>query len=364
MTTAQETTPTIGDANLLAGRIQALTAVGAGQDPAHGDTDDDQTGGARPFAELPSQRAARVGDVAGEFAAIRVSYAPQNRLVGCLHEGLHTAISIRERRAATGQRIPMNVMRTIAEMGVGKTWAAEKLVEICRPADPDDPSRPVLLVTLDTSGKQISLPRGILQELKVRGWNLGNDPEVLWARAIDAMGDHGVQLLIFDEINRAARRPTIGPVIGGDLMDLLIEGDVGVAFLGTEEALSIFNRCPPLKDRMKTPAVMKALDWLIDADKETFKDFLGRMDQAFLDRGLTTALAGLDDEAIAKPLWDVCLGRLRPLCLLLEEAVTSLHRGGGGAGILTADILAQAVEDHSIFNETVNYNPFTEEKPE
>lgn len=313
--------------------------------------------------ERPSERSARVGDVAGEFASIRVSYPPQNQLVAALDEARHTAVAIRERRAATGQRIPMNVMRTIAQIGVGKTWGAEKLRDLCNPTDPDDDSRPVLLVTLDTSGAQVSLPRGILKELGKRGWNHGNDAALLWTRAIAAMREHGVELLIVDEINRVARRPTIGPVIGGDIMDLLVNGDVGVAFMGTEEALKVFNRCQPLKDRMKAPVVMKALDWLIPEERRTFEDFLAKIDMAIVDRGLATAPAGLAEEAIAKPLWQVCRGRLRPLCLLLEEAVTAMHRQCGGPAVLTVEILAQAIEDHSIPNEVVGYNPFTEEMP-
>lgn len=314
-------------------------------------------------AERPSERSARVGDIAGIFASIRVSYPPQNLLVGALDEARHTALSIRERRAMTGQRIPMNVMRTIAHMGVGKTWGAEKLRDLCEPVDPEDTRRPVLLVTLDTSGKQTSLPQGILKELKVRGWNHGSDPVLLWARAIAEMKDHGVELLIIDEIDRAARRPSVGPVIGGDIMDLLINGDVGVAFMGTEEALQVFNRCQPLKDRMKAPVVMKALDWLIPDEQKTFADFLAKMDKAIVKHGLAPKLAGLGEDHFAKPLWEVCRGRLRPLCLLLEEAVTALHRKQGGAGVLTIQIIAQAVEDHSIPNEHVGYNPFTEEKP-
>lgn len=318
--------------------------------------------GALP-AERPSERSARVGDIAGIFASIRVSYPPQNELVAALDEARHTALSIRDRRAATGQRIPMNVMRTIAHMGVGKTWGAEKLRDLCDPVDPEDTRRPVLLVTLDTSGKQTSLPQGILKELKVRGWNHGSDPALLWARAIAEMQDHGVELLIIDEINRAARRPSVGPVIGGDIMDLLVNGDVGVAFMGTEEALQVFNRCQALKDRMKAPVVMKALDWLIPDERKTFADFLTKMDKAIVEHGLAGKLAGLGEDHFAEPLWEVCRGRLRPLCLLLEEAVTALHRKQGGAGVLTTLILAQAVEDHSIPNDHVEYNPFTEEKP-
>lgn len=314
-------------------------------------------------AAAASARSARVADAAGRFATIRVSYGPQNLLVASLDELRMTALSIRENRVSTGRRIPMPAMRTIAELGVGKTWAAEKLVGRCAVTDADDKRRPVLLVELDTSGKQVSLPRGVLRTLSKRGWNIGNDPEVLWTRAIDAMKEFGVEIVIFDEINRAARRPSIGPVIGGDIMDLLVNGDVAVAFLGTEEADKVFDRCPPLKDRMKASAIMKALDWLLD-EKETFITFLSRMDAALAANRLTDGISGIDDERIAKPLWDVSRGRLRPLCLLLEEAVTAIHReGGDGPRILTPYILAQAVEDLSLPAGVVDYNPFTEEKP-
>lgn len=314
--------------------------------------------------ERPSERSARVGDVAGKFSAIRVSFPPQNLLVAALDEARLTALAIRQQREATGKRIPMPVLRTIAEVGVGKTWAAEKLVELCEPTDPEDRRRPVIQITLDTTGKQVSLPRGILRKLGKRGWSHGNDPEVLWDRAIDAMREFQVELVIFDETNRLARRPTIGPVIGGDIMDLLVRGDAAVAFLGSQEANKVFDRCPALKDRMKAPVRMKALDWLVVDEKKYFINFLGKMDTAFKETGLTDTVSRLASESVAKPLWDVCRGRLRPLCLLLEEAITALHRSNDRALVITPNVLAQAVEDHSILNEIVNYNPFTEEKPE
>ena len=152
--------------------------------------------------------------------------------------------------------------------------------------------------------------------------------------------------------------------VEGAMNAVLVKGDAAVAFLGTEEANKVFDRCPALKDRLKSPVVMKALDWLVDDEKATFIDFLEKMDAELKEHGLTRAPSGLGAEAMAKPLWDVCRGRLRPLCLLLEEAVTALHRANDGTVCLTPEILAQAVEDHSIPNGVVNYNPFTEEKPE
>lgn len=318
-------------------------------------------------AERPSDRSARVAGSFASFAAIRVSYAPQNELIAALDETRMTALGIRKQRLLTGRQMPMPVMRTIAEMGVGKTWAAEKLEELHRSNDPDDKRRPVLVAPLDTSGSQASVPSAILVALGKRAPEHGKPP-VLWRRALDALKEFEVEIVIFDEINRAARRPSIGPIIGGDLMQLLLNGDVAVAFLGTTEADKLFSRAPALRDRLKSPVMMKALDWEIQAkdgsypEREIFMDFVGKMDAAMGASGLITEEAGLSVEATAKLLWEVCRGRLRPLCLLLEEAVGILHRGGG-ALVIDRDILAEAVENHSIPNEVITYNPFMGEMP-
>jgi hypothetical protein len=82
-----------------------------------------------------------------------------------------------------------------------------------------------------------------------------------------------------------------------------------------------------------------------------------------LDREIVTALAGLDNVETAELLWEVCRGRLRPLCLLLEEAVSLIHYDNEQL-ILTREVLAQAVENHSIENEIIDYNPFKGERPQ
>lgn len=177
-----------------------------------------------------------------------------------------------------------------------------------------------------------------------------------------------MEIVIFDEINRAARRPSIGPIIGGDLMQFLVDGDVAVAFLGTADADKLFSRAPALRDRLKSPVVMKALDWEVQAEdgtypeRELFLEFLDNMDRAMAQCGLIERLAGLATDATGKLLWEVCRGRLRPLCLLLEEAVGIVHRAGGEL-IIDHGVLAEAVENHSIPNEVITYNPFTGEIP-
>lgn len=313
--------------------------------------------------EAPSQRTERAADATAIFNSIRVDFGPQNALVSGLDAARLQAIAIRKQRAVSGVKIPMPVLRTIAVMGVGKTIGAEMLEARHSPKDPDDMLRPVLIATLDTTGLQISIPQAILYALGKKNWNHATKPAIAWERAFKALREHDVQIVIFDEMNRAARRPSMGEVIGGDLMDMLLIGEAAIAFLGTSDANKVFNRVPALKDRMKSPVVMKALEWHEDDEKEVFIEFLQKLDEAMLDRKLVTALAGLGNEDTAKLLWEVCTGRLRPLCLLLEEAVSLIHYDNELLA-LTYEVLAQAVENHSIENEIINYNPFKGERPQ
>jgi hypothetical protein len=199
----------------------------------------------------------------------------------------------------------------------------------------------------------------ILKALGEKRYDVGK-PQVLWNRAHQALKRYDVQLCVFDEINRAARRPTMSPAIGGDLMDFLLECDAAVAFLGTSEANQLFNRVPALRDRLKSPVILKPLDFLIPAEKEIFIEFLSKMDGALVAEGILSDLANLEEERTAALLWEVCRGRLRPLCQLLEAAVTAVHRRGE-AKLLTSDLL-DAVEEHSIPNEVILHNPFAGEK--
>jgi hypothetical protein len=381
--------------------------------------------------EDPSVANARAAAATAKFNSIRIDHGPQNALISGLDGFRLQAIALREQRAATGEPLPMPVACTIAELGVGKTIGAQRLERMHRPTDPHDIRRPVIIATLDTTGQQISIPQAILIALKKRNATHASKPSIAWERAFKALREHDVQLVIFDEMNRAARRPTMGAVIGGDLMDMLQIGNAAVAFLGTTEAKMVFNRVPALKDRMKSPVVMKPLEWYDAEERAIFVEFLENMDEAMLDCGIVTAAAELgdyvgkrldqlsptgdasseelsehsivnhetDDDDVefydrdvgndggndgdgdgasagddqddddladtkdtAKLLWEVCRGRLRPLCLLLEEAVRLIHFDNDKL-VIMHDVLAQAVENHSRENEIISYNPFLGENP-
>lgn len=316
--------------------------------------------------ESPSAAAERASDATTLFNTIRVDFGPQNALVGGLDTVRMIALKLRTKRQESGLRLPMPVVATIAELGVGKTIGAETLAAMRNPSDPDDRRRPVLLAELDGTGQQISVPQAILRALKKPNWSHAKKASLAWERAFKALREHEVEIVIFDEMNRAARRPTMAEVIGADIMDMLVHGEVAVAFLGTEDARKVFNRVPALKDRLKSPVVMKALDWCDDSKKgerSIFLEFLGEMDTAMFELGLIRAKADLSKLKLAEMLWQVCRGRLRPLCQLLEEAVYLIHHANDGL-IIDNEILAQACENHSIENGHISYNPFKGESPE
>jgi hypothetical protein len=316
--------------------------------------------------EDPSTAADRASDATTLFSTIRADYGPQNALVTGLDTVRMKAVKLRAERVAKRLPLPMPVVATIAELGVGKTIGAETLAALRNPTDPADRRRPVLLATIDGSGLQISVPQAILKALGKPNWSHATKPAQAWERALKALRDHEVEIVIFDEINRAARRPTMAAAIGTDIMDMLVTAEVAVAFLGTKEADTMFNRVPALKDRLKAPVVMKALDWCDDGqggEREVFIDFLDAMDGQMMALGLIRNKAGLAERKTADMLWQVCRGRLRPLCELLEEAVYLIHLTNGEL-VLTNEILAQACENHSIENGHVSYNPFNGETPE
>lgn len=319
----------------------------------------------QPYGEDPSIAADRASDATTLFSTIRVEYGPQNALVAGLDTVRMKAVKLRAARAAKRLPLPMPVVATIAELGVGKTIGAETLQAMRNPKDPSDKRRPVLLATIDGSGLQISVPQAILQALEKPNWSHATKPAKAWERAFKALRDHEVEIVVFDEINRAARRPTMAGAIGTDIMDMLTTADVAVAFLGTKEADTMFNRVPALKDRLKAPVVMKALDWCDESkggEREVFLEFLDAIDDEMKSLDLISMRAEFSDPTTADMLWQVCRGRLRPLCELLEEAVYLIHLANDGL-IITNEILAQACENHSIENGHITYNPFNGESP-
>lgn len=298
--------------------------------------------------ERPSERSQRVAKARVAFDTIELPYPRQDELVAALDELRLTGLEMR------GQ--PHSGLRLIAETGSGKTRGAHRFrryVEASGAYLPDD--RPVVIATLDSSGTTRSVPSSILKALKEPRPNVGTD-RILWERAIDALTHANTELLIMDEFNRAARRPTISGAIAMDLRDLMDAGIVPIAFLATEDAKDLFSRSPDLSGRLDAPVTMEPLDWLVEEDREIFTDFLRDLDEAMVERGILKRSSGLAERDLAQILCEAANGNIRQICRIVRTAMAAVVRRQDLA-ITRAD-LETAVDEWSIPNHHLNHNPF------
>lgn len=298
--------------------------------------------------ERPSERSQRVAKARVAFDTIELPYPRQDELVAALDELRLTGLEMR------GQ--PHSGLRLIAETGSGKTRGAHRFrryVEASGAYPPDD--RPVVIATLDSSGTTRSVPSSILKALQEPRPNVGTD-RILWERAIDALTHANTELLIMDEFNRAARRPTISGAIAMDLRDLMDAGVVPIAFLGTEDAKDLFSRSPDLSGRLDAPVTMEPLDWLVEEDRDIFTDFLRDLDEAMVERDILKRSSGLAERDLAQILCEAANGNIRQICRIVRTAMAAVVRRQDLA-ITRAD-LETAVDEWSIPNHHLNYNPF------
>jgi hypothetical protein len=298
--------------------------------------------------ERPSERSRRVAEARAKFRAIRLPYPRQDELVAALDELRLTG------QLSKGQT--QGGVRLIADTGSGKTVGAERFKAYVEAADEHAlGSQPVVIATVDGSGTTRSIPASILKAMGVPRPEHGAEP-VLWMRAFDALERYETQLLIIDEFNRAARRPTMSSAIATALRDVMDRGIVPMAFLATEEARDVFKRSPDLAGRLDAPVTMDPLDWLVEEDRELFLGFVGGLDRELVDRGILRLSSGFAEEPLARLLCEASNGNLRQLCRVIETALAAVVRRDDLA--IGSEDLADAVDDWSIANHCIAYNPF------
>ncbi|WP_278391271.1 TniB family NTP-binding protein [Sphingobium yanoikuyae] len=292
---------------------------------------------------------------------IMLPYAPQQELHDACDEALYAAEALRE------ANLPQPMVQLLADSFSGKTAGIKAYIaDVFARAEHTEGTTPVAYAKIDTDGTVGSLAADILRALGERR-PTSLSPDKRWERARQAIRDHGVRLFIFDECQRAGRRPTISPVIGGKILDIMdgdgtVGGDCACVFLGKTSASNFFDACPDLKNRQDTPVLMPRLRWT--TDKDDFMKFADAFDQALVDGGVTKFKSGLGDEEIAQLLLEASNGLIGQFSRIIETAVIMITRDGNDA--ITRTDLRDAVQDWSIGNGRIGYNPFDkaqEEKP-
>lgn len=288
---------------------------------------------------------------------INLPYAPQQDLRDALDEVLCGVDLIRE------AGLPQPTVHLLADSFSGKSTGARTYIrEVMARGEHRPGTIPVAYAKLDTDGTVGSLAADILTALGEKR-PTALTPDKRWDRARQAIRDHGVQLFIFDEFQRAGRRPTISPVIGGKILDIMdgddkTGGDCAIAFLGKRTAISVFKSCPDLRNRLDRPVTMPPLIWTTDG--EDFMEFADAFDQALVDAGITAVKSGLGKEESAKLLLEASNGLIGQFSRIVETAVIMITREGHDA--ITRTDLRDAVQEWSIGNGRIGYNPFVKSR--
>jgi len=298
--------------------------------------------------ERPSDRSRRVAVARAAFEAIQLPYLRQDELSAALDEVRFTGLLTK------GQ--PQGGIGLGADTGSGRSVGARRVNAYVEASEEFDPkSKPIVIATIDGSGTTRSVPASILKALEVPRPETGTEP-ILWMRAISELQRHETQLLIVDEFNRAARRMTMSSAIATSLRDLMDQGAVPIAFLGTDEAKDLFKRNPDLGSRLDAPVSMDRLDWLIEEDRELFCGFLRGLDMEMVSHGILRAKSGLDSPEIARTLCEASNGNIRQISRIIRTAMMAVVRRDDEA--VARQDLEDAVDDWSIANGCISYNPF------
>lgn len=282
---------------------------------------------------------------------IRVDWAPQREFTVALDEILYSAIG------RPGG--PQAGVRLLSPSYSGKSTVARSYVqEVLERGEHPPGTLPVAYAKLDPEGTLGSLATDILKALGAKRPESQTHVK-RWERARRIMREKQVRLFLFDEFQRAGRSPTISSVIAGKLLDVMDdqEGSCACAFIGKAAAKkSIFRHASDLGNRLDAPVHMQPLIWASEADREAFTLFADAFDEALVAGGATAVKSGLGDPAVAEPLLEASNGLIGQFSRIIETAVMNITRAGHD-GITPGD-LATAVDEWSIGNERIDYNPF------
>lgn len=304
-----------------------------------------------PEDETWSEQTERVARAQARFDQIQVDYPPQTGVVAILDE-VRLAARFRTPGAPCGGAM------LVAPHGTGKTVAVKQLISHASQAATEG-QVPVLYVEIATQGTSDSVPSSILHALKVARPDVGTE-RARWLRATAELQRAGVELVVFDEFNRASRRHTMSRAIATSIRERIMDAGIApVAFVGSEDAGTVLWQVPELVERLEGDVTLAPLDWLVAGEREIFLSFVDDLDSAIAADGLLADKSDLANEATAQKLWLVTQGRIRRIAKLIRHAMTCALRDGR-ALIYHQDLL-DAAQIVCVDRKFYPRNPFCEE---
>lgn len=298
--------------------------------------------------EKPSERANRIGAAKAAFKQIVVDYPPMTAAIEVIHE-------LRVMTQSRGPGEPCSPVRLTAPIGTGKSMTL-KLAAAHAAASAPDGQRPVLIVQMPTAGTTDSIPSAILKSLGHPRPDLGKT-DARWLRAISEMRRAGVEVIAFDEFNRASRRPTMSRPIAISIREhILDDGVAAVAFVGTAEAAVVLRQCDDILDRLEGEIDLSPMEWSEPDDRDLFVQFVEDVDGALVSHGLLPERSNLAKVDTAMRLCEASAGRLRPLMGIIGGAMALTLRRDGRA--IDNEDLQEAVRAYAMRTGFIDRNPF------
>lgn len=298
--------------------------------------------------ERPSETNDRIARALAEFDDLRVDYRPQVDAVAALDR-----IRLSARYRAAGR--PCGGAMLVAPFGTGKTCAVEMLVAHAQnKAEPG--TTPVLAVQVSVLGTTDSVPTSILHAMRVPRPEVGNE-KARWHRAVDELCRAKVELVVFDEFDRAYRRATMSAPIVRSIREWIMDASVAaVAFVGCEAAQTVLRLAPETVDRLDDEIDLSPLDWIVEEDREILLGFLERVDRELVSRRLLRSASGLGRNEVAEALCEATNGRIRTIMKVLRHAMTvAIERG---SLTIEQDDLHLGADLHCVRKGYCSINPF------
>ena len=248
------------------------------------------------------------------------------------------------------QQLCLNIF---SATGTGKSTVAKQYKLIHTRDDPED-VKTVIHARLGTTGTARDLYVSILAELG-DGFAGSGTAHTLRRRAIRAIEDYGVTLVMLDETQHSANRTGFSREITSELKTLLDTGIVPFVLLGTEAAIRTVGEDRELSGRMMSPCRLDPLNVNDDEDFELWRGFLEALDRRMVQDKIVHQPAGLGETNLAFSLGEACNGVIGQVMRVMTMALRNTIREGRDQ--VTIEDLAIAINEWSLEHGFAKRNP-------
>lgn len=181
----------------------------------------------------------------------------------------------------------------------------------------------VIHARMGTSGTARDLWVSVMSELGDGFASAGNEHS-LRRRAMKALEDAGVELLILDETQHSGQKTGFSREVTAELKIMLDTGKVPIVLMGTEKAVPMIQTDRELAGRMFSPCRLAPLEMTDDEDFDLWCDMLQDLDARMVAENLLTQPFGFDREEIAEALGEITEGIIGQLMRVMLMAVRNM----------------------------------------